>query len=92
MNVLNRSHPVVKGLIRSKPGNVGPSTAKAGQRQELRRIGEEESYGERISAGRTKICVRVELLFLKGGWAKNQKMNRSDAELESRTGHSEVSH
>ncbi len=42
MNVLNGSHAIVEGKAASVPRNVWPCVPKAGQRQELGCIGEEE--------------------------------------------------
>src|SRR6266849_2582457 len=67
MNVLNGSHAIIKSLVGSISGDIRPCAPKVGQRQELRRIGEEEFDCQRITVGEPKISVRIELVFLEAG-------------------------
>src|SRR5713226_2982571 len=67
MNVRNGSYAIIKRMVCSKSRNIRPCASKAGQRQELRRIGEEEFHCERVTVGESQIGVRIELVFLEAG-------------------------
>src|SRR4029077_962590 len=73
MDVLKTEQAIVECLAGSKSRNVWPCATKAGQHQELRCIGEEGFYCQRITAGEPKVSIRVELVFLEVGGRRSRE-------------------